>query len=86
MLKQPAESAITVYVVVSVGLAIGLGQLSQLKPSDGDHEYEDPPAPFKTIDSPAKIVVSLPNSRSDVGMTTKETESSKTLVHDQKPL
>ena len=40
---QPPKVPVTVYVVVTVGDALGFGQLVQLKPADGVHLYEVAP-------------------------------------------
>ena len=51
---------VTVYVVVTVGLAIGDAQVVQESPVDGDQEYATPPVAVNGAFPPTQIVTSEP--------------------------
>lgn len=50
---------VTLYVVVTEGLAITIVPVVVLKPDDGIHEYVVAPPAVKTAESPLQIVVAL---------------------------
>lgn len=54
-LHAPLEPT-TLYVVVSAGLAVGLGHVEQLKPVVGDHTYVAAPPAFNTVLPPEQIL------------------------------
>jgi hypothetical protein len=54
-LQAPLEPT-TLYVVVSAGLAVGLGHVEQLKPVVGDHTYVAAPPAFNTVLPPEQIL------------------------------
>jgi hypothetical protein len=49
--------AVKVYVVVVVGLAVGLEIVALLKPVDGDHAYVTPATAVIPINAPLAFVV-----------------------------
>ena len=54
---EPQPDIVTVYVVVTVGLATGLAILGLLRPAAGDHEYDEPPEAESVVLLPAQIAV-----------------------------
>jgi len=54
-LHPPLEPT-TLYVVVSAGLAVGLGQVKQLKPVVGDHTYVAAPPAVNVVLPPEQIL------------------------------
>jgi hypothetical protein len=52
-----AVVAVTTYVVVEAGVAMGLEIVELLRPVAGDQEYEVPPPAVKEADPPLQIVV-----------------------------
>ena len=53
----------------TVGVAVGLEQLVQLKPPDGAHEYVPPPLEVSNTLSPRFIVVDVPATATGDGLT-----------------
>ena len=54
---HPIESIpVTVYVVVTVGVAVGLAQLLQLRLPEGNHEYVLPPEALSFILEPSQTL------------------------------
>ena len=51
---------VTMYVIVVVGLAIGLEIFVKFNPVVGDHKYVVPPDAINVVDVPLHIVTSLP--------------------------
>jgi hypothetical protein len=69
--EQPLASVIvTVYVVVSVGVATGLATVELDNPVAGDHTYEIPPLADKVVAAPIQIVLSEPALAIGSGFTT----------------
>lgn len=62
LLTQPlALVVVRTYVVVTVGVANGFGQVVQLSPVDGLHEYVPPPVPLRVTPPPEEhMVTSVP--------------------------
>jgi hypothetical protein len=48
---------VTVYVVVTVGLAVGLAHVLHDRPVDGNHEYDVPPVAVSTVDVPEHMEI-----------------------------
>jgi hypothetical protein len=53
-------AAVTVYVVVTVGLATGLAIFVALNPADGVQLYVVPPVAVIVVEEPAQIATLLP--------------------------
>ena len=70
MLEQPFVVPVTVYVVVTAGLAVTIAVLVPLKPVDGLHTYVVAPVAVKVVFPPAQMVASTPAATTGNGVTT----------------
>ena len=55
-IQPAAEVPVIVYVVVTVGLAVTLAPVAELKVAEGDHVYVDAPPAVNMVDAPGHIV------------------------------
>lgn len=80
--EQPLLSMpVTVYIVVTVGEAVGLGQLVQDNPVAGDHVKVSAPVAWSVTPKPLHIVLFVPALTVGKGLTTTVTVSrSKQLL------
>ena len=70
VLVQPFDVPVTVYVVVTNGVAVTLTVFVALKPVDGLHTYVVAPLAVKVVVPPAQIVASTPAVTTGNGVTT----------------
>jgi len=73
--EHPLLVTVTVYVVVTAGLATGFAIVVELNPAAGVQLYDVPPLAFNVADDPVQMLTSLPASAAGSGITVTVTTS-----------